>query len=574
MTETHWFERPEVSAVLEKRLSGFLAGYRQNIALLGPESVGKTAFLKRFLRRYAADAAPLIIYLEIQEGENLAEWAGRFIETLLRAVIRVENADGAPSALADLLCSSTPSLPQTSALAEKLLCLAEERKSAEELFSQLWDLPQIVTQETGLPCLLVVDEFHRLSRLRVKDPFQKLGQKIMVQGGTMYLLVSSEPQMARQILREGLSLLFGQFEIVEMGPLDSASSLRTMRSVLAGGEADPFLEYLLVELTQGYPAYLDLLLQGLGGRPLPRFAEDREREVILLLERLLLDPASAWRHRFESRLKVLPVHRSRRAQLQVLIAVASGCHRVPQIAHTLERNRPQVLAALKVLEQSGLVLKQGGFYRISDKFFRLWLMTAYPILQGTALSDLEQGRSKFRRAAGAWIAKAREAMHRSLEEQSIAFIRQWAGEFVEVEQKRILLPRLERVAAVSIGAGRPVIAAHPKNGQGKSWLWVLWAGVLEEAQAREVAQELSGPAFREYHKVMAGAQPVEVNARLVLQQAKIRVWDLEQLNHLLDLYGLMPIPLQTPLQPPLASTIDVPTEDRTPASDLWIERAT
>ena len=159
-------------------------------------------------------------------------------------------------------------------------------------------LQRVEPRKPDLPHLSRVRNHPRLHRcqllgkLRVKDPFKKLGQKIMVQSTTMYLLVSSQLQAARQILREGLSLLFGQFEILEMGPLDPVSSLRTVRSVWTQESADPFLESLLVELAQGYPSYLSILLQGVGGRPLPRLAEDRERVLLDLLESLLLDRKS------------------------------------------------------------------------------------------------------------------------------------------------------------------------------------------------------------------------------------------------------------------------------------------
>jgi hypothetical protein len=572
MADTYWLERPEISAALTKRLAGFLAGYRQNIALIGPEAVGKTTFLKRMLQKHAMSAAPLIVYLEIQEQESFGELAARFIETLLRTVVRVGKVDGSSEGLLSLVRLCGDSLPKTAALAQKLLRLSEEKRSGEELFNQLWDMPQLVTQETGLPCLLVIDEFHRLSRFKVKDPFKKLGQRIMVQSGTMYLLVSSHPQAAREILREGLSLLFGQFEVIEMGPLDAASSLKALRTSWATEGADPFLEYVLVELVQGYPVYLDLLLQGIGGRPLPHLAEDQERSVLDLLETLLLDPSGVLRHRFESRLKVLPVHRSRRTWVQALVAVASGCHRESQVAQAIERNESQALRALKVLESYSLIVKQGVFYRVPDRLFRFWLMTAYPILQGTVLSDMKQASVAFRQESGNWIRKVREAMHRPLEEQGIAFVRQWAGEQVEIEGKRTLLPKLDRVESVSIGIERPMIVAHPKGGEGKSWLLIPWAGALEESQARQLVEELSKTPLRDCRKIVAGAQPVELNARLVLQEGKVRLWDLGLFNNLLELYGLTPIPLPPGPPPKLASTVNVPKQAL--FNDAWFEQAT
>ncbi len=569
------FDRQEITAALSKRLEGFLAGYRQNIALLGPEAVGKTSLLKRLLQEKCVQStSPVTVYLALSEEESLAEWGARFIETLLNAVVRIQRMDSSAHGLPSLLKFCAHSLPQTVASAQKILSLSGEKKFSEEVFDNLWDLPQLVTQETGLPCLLVLDEFHRFQQFRVKEPFKKLGRKIMVQSTTMYLAASSQPHVARQILREGLSLLFGQFEIIEMGPLDQASSLKAVRSVWTEEKTDPFLEHLLVELAQGYSAYLDLLLQGLVGRPLPRLVEEQERVILNLLETQLLDPQGGLRHRFESSLRVLPANRSRRTCLQVLSAVSMGYHRVPQIAGAMERSSSHVTRALKILEQAGLVVKQGIFYRIPDRLFRFWMVTAYPILQGTILSDITHMRARFRDQSWSWMSKVRDAVHRPFEEQVIELVRQWAGELVEIEGKRILLPKCSRIEVVSAVANGAAVVAHQKEQAGKSWLLVPWAGSLEEAQARQLTQDLSRLPFKDYRKVLVGAYPVEINGRLVLQEARIRLWDLGVFNNLLDLYGLARIPLPSGVRPPVASTVSVPSQEGAEPAQPRIHRAT
>ena len=53
---------------------------------------------------------------------------------------------------------------------------------------------------------------------------------------------------------------------------------------------------------------------------------------------------------------------------------------------------------------------------------------------------------------------------------------------------------------------------------------------------------MAGTAYKNERKVILGPSLVEMNARLILQEAQIKLWDLETLNHLLDLYGLPQIP--------------------------------
>ncbi|MBI3333255.1 MAG: winged helix-turn-helix transcriptional regulator, partial [Candidatus Omnitrophica bacterium] len=432
-------------------------------------------------------------------------------------------------------CSSFA--PRSSAAAQRLLTAAEGARP-EEVVDQLWDLPALIHQETGLPCLLVLDEFHRLKDLPGADPFQRLGRKIMVQSGTQYLVISSQPAVAGSILREGLNLLFGQFDLVEMRPLGPAACLKAIRSHWPEGRGNLFAEQILAELTQGYAGYLDLLLHGLVVRGPLTTAERQERGILDLLEALLLDSQGELRRRFEARVRSLPPHPGRRGWIQILIAVAEGSHRVPQIARRLDRSRSQVIRAMQVLEQAGLLAKEGAFYRMPDRLLRLWVLTAYPILQWPGQADPVQARVHFRDAAWAWMAKVREAIRLPVEEQVVALLKQWGGEQVEIEGRRLLLPRFRRVELTDGPGGRPSVVSHRAGTSGATWMVLPWTGPLDEGEARSLARQVAEWPFKYHQKVLLGAYPVEMNARLILREAKIRLWDLETLNALLDLYGL------------------------------------
>jgi hypothetical protein len=532
-------------------VEGFRAGFHQNLALLGPETVGKTTVLKRLIQQKLLGVPPsfVVLYLELRQEESFSEWAARFIQALLYGVLQAKQAEQ-PVLFPQLVEASSVWAPQTASLARRLLDLAESGKY-EEVYDRLWDLPHQMTQEVKLPCFLVLDEFHRLRRFPVKDPFARLGRRIMVQSSTLYVVASSQPGIARAILREGLNLLFGQFEIVEMGPLDPAACLQAVRSALPATRVDAFLEHLLLELSQGYPGNLDLLLQGLVDQQITGLVDNQERILLDLLESLLLESQGVLRCRFQARVQSLPAHRSRRLWLEVLAAVANGCHRVHQIAEAVGRSTTQVVRALCVLQQSGLLSKTGLFCRVPDRLFQLWIVTAYPIIQGIDLTDPARVRACFRDAAWAWMARIREALRRPMEEQAMEFVRQWSGELVEIEGRKVLFPKCNRMERIPGPDGLPLIVARRAGREERGWLVIPWAGLLEEGQARHIAQEILRMPLKDYRKVLIGAYPVEINARLIFQEARVRLWDLQTLNDLLDLYGLCRIPL-----PPESQALD------------------
>ena len=61
----HFFGRQEIIDLLIKRAEALKSGYRQNVALIGHQQLGKTSILRHFLHTYR-DAQDLPIYVEIK----------------------------------------------------------------------------------------------------------------------------------------------------------------------------------------------------------------------------------------------------------------------------------------------------------------------------------------------------------------------------------------------------------------------------------------------------------------------------------------------------------------------------
>ncbi|MDO8729854.1 MAG: ATP-binding protein [Candidatus Omnitrophota bacterium] len=533
------FDRGDLLSLLRKRVSGFQAGYRQNLALIGPPGVGKSALIRQFLSEEVRGESLLLpLYFEVGAEESAPEWVSRFARTVLYAVLQLRETESFPTDLAGLVKTCAALVPRTAALAKRITALSESGR-LDEAYDHLWELPHLLTQETGHRVLLALDEFHRLRGFSVKEPFRSLGRNIMVQPTTLYLLASSEPAAAQAILGEGLALLFGKFESVEVPPLASRACRNAIRQARPEEAVDPFDEYLLMDLAQGQPHRLNLLLGAWRG------------SLTDLLESLFIDPGSPLRHEFEQRLRLLPSLRNRIFCLQVLERVAiGGCRQEPSA---------QVAGALRLLKDCGLIAREGAFYRVPDRLFRLWLITAQPVLQGVGLIGESQASGHFRRAAAAWMEQLRRAVDRPREEQLRELMLLWNGEVLELDGKKALLPKFRQVEQVPGPLDRPSLLGRPAKSQKGGWWVVPWKGPLDEVLARQVVHQVRAFApLKEYRKVLIGASPAEVNARLVLQEAKVRFWDLGVLNRLLDLYGFSPLPVPEEADHSPALTVPLP----------------
>src|SRR3989338_8454128 len=84
-----FFGRQDMLGNLWKRLDGFLKGYRQNIAILGQESIGKT-WLVRYFAACINQTKLITIYIDMTHPD-IKNVINRFLGSLLLGYFRNNN---------------------------------------------------------------------------------------------------------------------------------------------------------------------------------------------------------------------------------------------------------------------------------------------------------------------------------------------------------------------------------------------------------------------------------------------------------------------------------------------------
>ena len=146
------FGRDHVFERLLQRTEGLLAGYRQNMALIGPEGTGKSSTLERIQEVIRCE--DLIVIRIGTAPEEFRSFAERFIarlffQALLKKGMRARDINGT------LLSRSGKFFPRTQQSARDIVRLA--RRDPTTAFGRLFELP-------GLRCS------PRLFQKKVPDP--------------------------------------------------------------------------------------------------------------------------------------------------------------------------------------------------------------------------------------------------------------------------------------------------------------------------------------------------------------------------------------------------------------------
>jgi len=570
------FGREELLDRIVRRALDLKAGYRQNLALVGPPLIGKSSVLLRSLELLKQSPPLLPVYIELRAEASVAEFAEQFASTLL---YRYWSAQGreAPQTFEALYALCHPYLPQTTELLA--LSITKARRGLASALTLLFEAPGRLRQESGRLCVIMLDEFHRLAAWEKAGSLTALGQQVVVQKETMYLLASSSVDDARRILQERLALLFGHFEVIAVGPFDLATGVRFLADHAGLAALGPAALIVLADLTEGHPFYLECVAQAVkaagptdgaasstllssevprsgasSDRSFDRFrivASEVEPRLGAALEALLFRPTGVLAQQCREAVERIPVGR-RAACLPILLAVANGHHRVSAIAVATGRPPREVARAVRTLAAAELVVRRGVFCCIVHRLLRFWLIASYQIQHGPVHLDPLAGRQAFTAAVRQLLDQSTARAPQTVLETVAELMRRFQNELVEIRGRRLRLPKLDVHTLLLPGIPRAVVGRRDAG----PWFCVPYTTLVREGDAVALVQTLRHVSKPWRRRIVIALAGVEINAKLLLQEQRFWVWDLGELNDLLELYGV-PCLLPTELQE-VAAVMTVP----------------
>ncbi|MDD5424113.1 MAG: ATP-binding protein, partial [Candidatus Omnitrophica bacterium] len=302
----NFYGRSDILALLRKRADGLRSGYRQNVAVIGPAYCGKTSLIYRFTSFLnSKDLVP--VYIEVKD-KGLPSFAEKFASTLLYRYL-----------------DRTDKVSRTAKAVNAVELLAKSGKGVKAFRAAL-ELPAIAFAETGLKPVVMIDEFDKLDGLGIQDIFAELGKYIMVQKDTMYIVTSSRIKQAREILSEKLSLLFGNFEVCELGTFDINEACGFIDSRLSSRKLPPELREFVASFTDGHPFYMDSVLLSMEKRAGNLAASCHKDELVNTFTETLFDSKGILNQHFS--VVITEFEDLDRRMTSVLLALSSGAKKL------------------------------------------------------------------------------------------------------------------------------------------------------------------------------------------------------------------------------------------------------
>jgi hypothetical protein len=519
---------------LKKRICDFKDGYRQNIAVLGEELTGKTTLLK-FLLNDLNDETLIPVYVDIEPFE-FSLFLKRCLNSLLYNFLKRSQLLSARENLELLVKRAKVALPKTSPLIELFLNRIDKEKP-EALFKELFGIIESFTAETQKHCVIIFDEFHHLKAFGPKNIWQELGKKIMLQKNTLFIFSSSVKHEAKEILANELSLLFGNFELIELEMFNPAQCSQFIQCRLKEIQVSKEITDFLVNFTGGHPFYLKTICDEIVSscHCLQRSIVDKD-VLAQSLEHLLFNEWGALNQKFTNSLSQLTTNRNKNEYIYILGAIASGKNRLKDLAAHFRRPRAELNQKLKKLTELGITSKNGSFYQTNDRLMSFWLKFVLVEKLNALDPDYTEQALNFRSNIEAEIDEFIKISKIDVANRMVDLFNLFEHDTLHIDKKRLQLSTFKELKIIGFENTDLKIGIFAKA-QDSLWLAAIKEDGIGEHDVNEFIQTTKKFKHKTINKLIICLGDIERNARLLAKESQILTWDIANINSLMDLYG-------------------------------------
>jgi AAA+ ATPase superfamily predicted ATPase len=526
-----FFGREEVLELLVKRASALKDGYRQNVALTGQSLSGKSSIILHFLQMIR-DEGFVPIYVEVVK-EPFKLFANKFMATMLyNSLVKMGEDPGLE--MGGIMERSRERLPKTCANIKSINMLIE-RGDLEDAYLSLLGLTSTLKSEVGLSCIVMLDEFDNLESLGIKNPFLGFGKVIMVQKDTMYIVSSSRNEAIKKIISEKLSLLFGNFEVVNVSNFGLKTAGEFVNIKLAGFDIDSKIKKFMIAFTDGNPFYLDKICSRAKTLALERMKSyvDKDDVVGAMLEYIYDSGGSIHQYLLNYILELLDT-KNRESMIAILSAIADGNNKKSDIARSIRSRQSDIAKDLVRLSELGLISKNGVFYAIGDSMLGFWLKNVYQRRKALLVDGTINRMDIFRKEAEQYVSGFITELGKTATQRVADLFNMFNNELVSVDSKNIKLPHFTKIdIRPSVSSGDLVTASF----RGNYWAVKVYEDSVSENDIVNFIRGVKTMDVKIANRIIVPLCGMDENAKLLAKELKISIWERHSLNALLRAYG-------------------------------------
>ena len=353
----------------------------------------------------------------------------------------------------------------------------------------------------------------------------------MVQKNTMYILVSSATHQAHNILSKKLSLLFGNFEIINMQPFNTKTAGEFIAKKLGTVKISRELKNFLIYLTGGYPFYLYIITEQI--KSLCHESNTNavtEDVVISALGETLHKNHGILNQYFNNKYHGLLNTNHNNLYPSILLALASGIKKPSQIGKYINRKTAEVNRHINKLIQWDITTKKGVFNCINDPLLGHWLKLVLCPQQFSFNMNMNNASSEFEGEIKKLMLEFSLESQKKFSVRLKELFEKFENDIIELDKRRFMLTNFDEIVIKENNGLCTVNARHLK----KIWFCGIEENYIDEAKISTYLEHAKRKDC--IKKILIALDGIDPTARLKALEAKVWIWDQTTVNNLFSLF--------------------------------------
>lgn len=221
----------------------------------------------------------------------------------------------------------------------------------------------------------------------------------------------------------------------------------------------------------------------------------------------------------------------------MLLALANGYNKTKDISSCLANEKGSVSQKISRLLEMNIISKNGNFYYICDRLFGFWLRAVYQARNRSFAYDNLSQRVSFKNLLKNSIDSFCQISLKDLSNRITELLYSFDNEYFQFNGHKYRLPVFKEVQPLRMEAQKKssIDAIVARNAE-MSWLVLLKDGVVCEEEVNSFLEGVSKFSLKPDKKILIFIEDIEPNARLKALQEKMWLWNLSDLNLLMNFY--------------------------------------
>ena len=511
-------------SAIGKRSQSFIQDYRQNIAILGNDCDEISYVLEKYLQKNRLDD---IVYIRTKSGYVSQK---DFFKSVAVAIL--SEYTQSIQTLDELIAATQESLVNTTNFAKDIL------KKDKISFLDVLELINKFINETDRYCMLIIEEF---SKLRDIFPYytQAFSKFIILQKKCMVILTSSQIKEAKKVLSSELKLLFGDFEQINISEGDFIDNYLYFKSLIQDINPSPFLISFFVDIIGSNIAYYDLMAPIIKNN----YHEGREDEAIVTaLKESLYDNRTYFSQKFTKKVEAIDKDfKNSWVVFKILAAINDGYIRRSELTSLNICSPREIRTKLQKLSQLNYIEDFGNIYKITDSLFAFWFSNVFCVGHFPSCFDSKKKMQIWKNKTYQHLADSKESFFKDGIKKILELLSSFKDDTLRWGKSQYKLPLVDRLKMISY----PERNLHLVIGEGKG---IVFAGVkeddVEDADIFDFLEKGRGLNAQNIKKIFISFRRFSSTAKLIAKDHKVMAWDVDEVNHLLDIYHKPTISLE------------------------------